>query len=77
MKKKSADIKAIENQIEGKIENLNKLNNYQEINEAKKDIDTLISKKIRFIGDVTENKEIKNLVKERNSLESKLKKGSE
>lgn len=73
----SADIKAIENQIEGKIENLNKLNNYQEINEAKKDIDTLISKKIRFIGDVTENKEIKNLVKERNSLESKLKKGSE
>lgn len=73
----SADIKAIENQIEGKIENINKLNNYQEINEAKKDIDTLISKKIRFIGDVTENKEIKNLVKERNSLESKLKKGSE
>ena len=73
----SADIKAIENQIEEKIENINKLNNYQEINEYKKDIDTLISKKIRFIGDVTENKEIKNLVKERNSLENKLKNGSE
>lgn len=73
----SADIKAIENQIEEKIENINTLNNYQEINEYKKDIDTLISKKIRFIGDVTENKEIKNLVKERNSLENKLKNGSE
>ena len=32
----SADIKAIENQIEGKIENLNKLNNYQEIMKLKK-----------------------------------------
>lgn len=73
----SADIKAIENQIEEKIENINTLNNYQEINEYKKDIDTLISKKIRFIGDVTENKEIKNLVKERNSFENKLKNGSE
>ena len=73
----SADIKAIESQIEDKIENIDTLNNYQEINEYKKYIDTLISKKIRFIGDVTENKEIKNLVKERNSLESKLKNGSE
>ena len=73
----SADIKAIENQIEDKIENINTLNNYQEINEYKKNIDTLISKKINFIGDVTENKEIKNLVKERNSLENKLKNGSE
>lgn len=73
----SADIKAIENQIEEKIENINTLNNYQEISEYKKNIDTLISKKINFIGDVTENKEIKNLVKERNSLENNLKNGSE
>ena len=73
----SADIKAIESQIEAKISNLNTLNNYQEINEYKKNIDTLISKKIKFIGDITENKEIKNIVKERNELENKLKKGSE
>lgn len=73
----SADIKAIENQIEEKIENINTLSNYQEISEYKKNIDTLISKKINFIGDVTENKEIKNLVKERNALENKLKNGSE
>ena len=73
----SADIKAIESQIEAKISNINTLNNYQEINEYKKNIDTLISKKIKFIGEITENKEIKKMVKERNELENKLKNGSE
>ena len=73
----SADIKAIESQIETKISNINTLNNYQEITEYKKNIDTLISKKIKFIGDVTENKDIKKLVKERNQLENQLKNGSE
>ena len=73
----SADIKSIENQIENKVEDINTLNNYQEISEYKKNIDTLISKKINFIGDVTENKEVKNLIKERKTLESKLKNGSE
>ena len=73
----SADIKAIENQIEEKIEKVNTLNNYQEINEYKKNIDSLINKKINFIGDVTDNKEIKKLVNERKSYEEKLKSGSE
>ena len=73
----SADIKAIENQIENKVEDINTLNNYQEINEYKKNIDTLISKKINFIGDVTENKEVKSLIQERKKLENKLKNGSE
>lgn len=73
----SADIKAIEKQIEEKIQNINTLTNYQEIIENKKNIDNLITKKINFIGDVTENKETKTLIKERNSYEEKLKKGSE
>lgn len=73
----SADIKSIEKQIEDKIENINTLNNYQEIVENKKNIDNLITKKINFIGDVTENKEIKALINERNSYEEQLKKGSE
>lgn len=46
----SADIKAIEKQIEEKMQNINTLNNYQEISEYKKNIDTLISKKIGFIS---------------------------
>ena len=73
----SADIKAIENQIENKVEDINTLNNYQEISEYKKNIDTLISKKINFIGDVTENKEIKKLIKERSELEKSFKNNSE
>lgn len=73
----SADIKSIEKQIEEKMENINTLSNYQEIIENKKNIDNLITKKINFIGDITENKEIKALVNERNSYEQKLKKGSE
>lgn len=73
----SADIKAIENQIEEKIEKLNTLNNYQEITEAKNNIDTLIGKKINFIGEVIENNEIKKLIKDRKKLENELKNGSE
>ena len=72
----SADIKAIESQIEEKIEHINTINNYQEIVEDKKNIDEVISKKINFIGDVTENKDIKKLVKDRKALEEKLKSGS-
>ena len=41
----SADIKVIENQIEEKLIELNKLTNYQEIKEYKDNIDELISKK--------------------------------
>lgn len=73
----SADIKAIEKQIEEKIAKISVLNNYQEINEYKKNIDTLISKKINFIGEATENKEIKKLIKERNDLEKSFKNNSE
>ena len=73
----SADIKAIEAQIEEKIQNINNLTNYQEIIENKKNIDNLITKKINFIGDITENKEIKSLVNERKNLEKQLKNGAE
>ena len=73
----SADIKSIEAQIEEKMQQINTLTNYQEIVESKKNIDSLINKKINFIGEVTENKEIKKLVKERSSLENQLKNGSE
>lgn len=73
----SADIKAIEAQIEEKIQNINNLTNYQEIIENKKNIDNLITKKINFIGDITENKDIKSLVNERKNLEKQLKNGAE
>ena len=73
----SADIKSIEKQIEEKIQTINTLTNYQEIVEAKKNIDNLIIKKINFIGDATENKEIKRVIKDKKALEEQLKKGSQ
>ncbi len=73
----SADIKVIENQIEEKIENINMLNNYQEILEYKNNIDNLISKKINYIGEVTENNEIKQLIEQRKQLVKQLTNGSE
>ena len=73
----SADIKSIEKQIEEKIQKINTLTNYEEIIENKKNIDNLISKKINFISDVTENNDIKALIKERSSYEEQLKNGSE
>ena len=73
----TADIKVIENQIDEKIKNINTLNNYQEILECKNDIDSLISKKINFIGNITQNQEIKNLINERTQYENTLTNGSQ
>jgi putative membrane fusion protein len=73
----SADIKAIDNQIEDQIKDISNLTNYQEITEYKNSIDSLFSKKIKFIGEITENAEIKKLVQEKNSYEDKLKNGTE
>lgn len=71
----SADIKVIENQIEEKLIELNKLSNYQEIREYKDNIDNLISKKINYIGENTSNKEIKQLIKDREKYEKQLTNG--
>ena len=72
----SADIKVIENQIEEKLIELNKLTNYQEIKEYKDNIDELISKKIKYIGENTSDKNIKQLIKEREEYEKKLTNGA-
>ena len=43
--------------------------------EYKDNIDNLIAKKIKYIGEITDNKEIKQLVKERNEYEKQLTNG--
>lgn len=73
--KPSADIKVIENQIEENLTKLNTLSNYQEIKEYKNNIDSLISKKINYLGESTQNQEIKSLIKERKEKENKLTNG--
>lgn len=70
--KPSADVKVIENQIEEKINQVSKINNYQEIKEYKNSIDTLITKKINYIDELTEDNEIKKLIAERKKYEKQL-----
>lgn len=71
----TADIKVIENQIEEKLGEISNLSNYQEIKEYKDNIDTLIAKKIKYIGENTSNKNIKKLIKDREEYENQLTKG--
>lgn len=73
----SADIKSIENQIEEKLVNTRRLNNIQEIDDYKDSIDSLTSKKIDFMGDVTTNSEIKQLVGQKKAYQEQLKNGAE
>lgn len=72
------DIKAIDDQIESKIDGLNLKNNIQEISEYKKDIDTYITKKSKIAGDLSKaGSYINNLIKEREKYQSELKANSE
>ncbi len=72
-----SDIKAIESQIENKIDGINKKNDIQEISEYKKDINTYITKKSKIAGDLSgAGSYINGLIKEREDLQSSLQKGS-
>ena len=74
----SGDIKAIEDQIENKVEGLNLKNDIQEIAEYKKDINTYITKKSKIAGDLSKSGSyINNLIKEREKYQSELKSASE
>ena len=74
----SADIKAIESQIENKIDGLKSKNNKQEISEYKKDINTYITKKSKIAGDLSQaGSYINNLIQEREKYQTELKANSE
>ena len=73
-----ADVKSIENQIETKMEGLNKKNNIQEIAENKKDINTYITKKSKIAGELSSSGTyIKGLIDERETIEKELQSNSE
>lgn len=74
----SSDIKAIENQIESKLDGIQNKNNIQEIKEYKTDINNYIIKKAKISGELSPaGSYINNLINERISLENKLKSSSE
>lgn len=73
-----SDIKAIENQIENKIDGLKTKNDIQEISEYKKDINTYITKKSKIAGDLSQaGSYINGLIQEREDYQKKLKDNSE
>ena len=74
----SPDIKQIEKEIDEKTEKLNDLNDIQKIEEYKKEINKLITKKAKMVGDLSSSGSyIKKLIKERSEYENQLNSGAE
>jgi len=73
----SSDIKALENQIETKIDGVQNKNSIQEIREYKKDIDSYITKKAKISGELSPaGSYINNLINEKINIEAQLKNNS-
>ncbi len=72
------DVKAIDSQIESKIDGLKSKNDIQEISEYKKDINTYITKKSKISGELSQaGSYINGLIKERENYQNSLKQNSE
>lgn len=68
------DVKAIENQIENKIDGLKFKNSIQNIKEYKNDINTYVRKKSKIVGELSQaGSYINGLIKEKEGYEAKLK----
>lgn len=73
----SSDIKALENQIETKINGIQNKNSIQEIKEYKTDINSYIVKKAKIAGELSPaGSYINNLINERINIEKQLKNNS-
>ena len=74
----SPDIKQIEKEIDEKTEELSDLNDVQKIEEYKKQISKLITKKAEMVGDLSSSGSyIKKLIKQRSEYENQLNSGAE
>lgn len=73
-----ADISALDNQIQNKIDGINEENDIQKIKEYKRDIDTYITKKSKIAGDLSQaGTYINGLIQEKNKYDEELQKNSE
>lgn len=69
----SSDIKLLDTQIEGKLDEIYEINDIQKINEYKSEISNYITKKAKITGDLSPaGSYIKKLITERNSYEKIL-----
>jgi len=73
----SADIKLINSEIDGKLDNLHESNNLQEIQQQKNEINMYLTKKIKIRAQDSNNAELKSLITEREAYEKQLTNNSE
>lgn len=72
------DIITLDEKIDQKIKHIKTLNSMQDISEYKKDINTLLSKKLELISNSSEiDNELKNLIEQKKQYEHKLTEGGE
>lgn len=74
----TADMKNLENQIDGKLEDISKLKDVSKLIEYKKDIDNLVAKKAKIVGDNSpQGSYLRDLIEERKTYENQLNSGAE
>lgn len=74
----ATEVKTIENQIDEKVKELNKITDMSKIVEYKKEINELVSKKAKIAGDSSkQGSYLKQLIEERAKYESELNSGAE
>lgn len=74
----SSDITTIEKSIESKLDNITNINRINDIQEIKKDINMLLTKKAKMVGELSPSGAyIKKLISQRSKYEEELNSGSE
>ena len=74
----TSDAKILENQIDDKIQDINKVNDISKLTEYKKEIESLVSKKAKIAGEVSpQGSYLRKLIEERKKYETELNSGAE
>lgn len=74
----SSDMKLLEEQIDSKVENINRLTDISKLTEYKKEINDLVTKKAKIAGDLSpKGSYLNELIEERKEYENQLNSGSE
>lgn len=74
----SSDAKILENQIDEKLQNINKITDLSKLSEYKKEIDSLVTKKSKIAGEASpQGSYLRKLIDERKKYETDLNSGAE
>lgn len=74
----TSDAKILENQIDDKIQDINKVNDISKLTEYKKEIESLVTKKAKIAGEASpQGSYLRKLIEERKKYETELNSGAE